>query len=42
MALDDDWTINIGGGFDHYSINDSIGHGGLYVYDDVLICLAVS
>ena len=32
-------AINIGGGFGHYSTN--IG-GGLAVYDDVLVCLAVS
>ena len=42
MALDDGWAINIGGGFNHYSVNESVGHGGLNVYDDVLICLTVS
>ena len=32
-------VINIGGGFGHYTTN--IG-GGLAVYDDALVCLAVS
>ena len=31
--------MNIGGGFGHYTTN--VG-GGLAVYDDVLVCLAVS
>ena len=39
LALDEGWAINIGGGFSHYTAN--IG-GGLAVYDDVLVCLAVS
>ena len=39
LALDEGWAINIGGGFDHYTTN--IG-GGLAVYDDVLVRLAVS
>ena len=39
LALDEGWAINIGGGFGHYTTN--IG-GGLAVYDDVLVCLAVS
>ena len=39
LALDKGWAINIGGGFGHYTTN--IG-GGLAVYDDVLVCLAVS
>ena len=39
LALDKGWAINIGGGFGHYTTNIS---GGLAVYDDVLVCLAVS
>ena len=39
LALEEGWAINIGGGFSHYTAN--IG-GGLAVYDDVLLCLAVS
>ena len=39
LALDEGWAINIGGGFGHYTTN--IG-GGLAVYDDVLVCMAVS
>ena len=35
------WAINIGGGFSHYSTNVNSA-GGLAVYDDVLVCLAVS
>ena len=33
------WAINIGGGFSHYTTNAG---GGLAVYDDVHVCLAVS
>ena len=40
LALDEGWAINIGGGFSHYSANNTIG--GLHIYDDVLLCLAVS
>ena len=39
LAIDEGWAINVGGGFSHYTTN--IG-GGLCVYDDVLVCLAVS
>ena len=39
LAFDQGWPINIGGGFRHYTTN--VG-GGLAVYDDVLVCLAVS
>ena len=39
VALDEGWAINIGGGFSHYPTNTG---GGLAVYDDVLVCLAVS
>ena len=39
LALDKGWAINIGGGFGNYTTNT---HGGLAVYDDVLVCLAVS
>ena len=39
LAMEKGWAINIGGGFGHYTTN--IG-GGLAVYDDVLVCLAVS
>ena len=38
LAIDQGWAINVGGGFGHYTTN--IG-GGLAVYDDVLLCLAV-
>ena len=37
--MEEGWAINIGGGFGHYTTN--VG-GGLSVYDDVLVCLAVS
>ena len=40
LAIDKGWAINIGGGFSHYTTNN-VG-GGLAVYDDVLVCLAVS
>ena len=39
LAIDKGWAINIGGGFSHYTTNTG---GGLAVYDDVLVCLAVS
>ena len=39
LALEKGWAINIGGGFSHHSSNTG---GGLSVYDDVLMCLAVS
>ena len=39
LAIDEGWAINIGGGFSHYTTNTG---GGLCVYDDVLVCLAVS
>ena len=39
LAIDKGWAINLGGGFSHYTTN--VG-GGLAVYDDVLVCLAVS
>ena len=39
LALDEGWAINIGGGFSHYTTNTG---GGLAVYDDVPVCLAVS
>ena len=39
LALVKGWAINIGGGFSHYTTNTG---GGLAVYDDVLVCLAVS
>ena len=39
LALDEGWAINIGGGFSHCTTNIS---GGLAVYDDVVVCLAVS
>ena len=39
LALDKGWAINIGGGFSHYTTNTG---GGLAVYDDVSVCLAVS
>ena len=40
LAMEKGWAINIGGGFSHYTTNN-VG-GGLAVYDDVLVCLAVS
>ena len=40
LALDEGWAINIGGGFNHYSVNKRFA--GLHIYDDVLMCLAVS
>ena len=39
--MEEGWAINIGGGFAHYSTNISSA-GGLAVYDDVVVCLAVS
>ena len=39
LALNKGWAINIGGGFSHYTTNTG---GGLAVYDDVSVCLAVS
>ena len=39
LAMEKGWAINIGGGFSHYTTNEG---GGLAVYDDVLVCLAVS
>ena len=39
LAIDEDWAINIGGGFSHHTTNAG---GGLSVYDDILVCLAVS
>ena len=39
LALDEGWAINIGGGFSYYTTNTG---GGLAVYDDVTVCLAVS
>ena len=39
LALDERWAINLGGGFSHYTTNTG---GGLAVYDDVSVCLAVS
>ena len=39
LALQKGWAMNIGGGFSHYTTNEG---GGLAVYDDVLVCLAVS
>ena len=39
LALDEGWAINLGGGFSHYTTNTG---GGLAVYDDVSVCLAVS
>ena len=41
LALDEGWVISIGGGFGHYTLVTNIA-GGLAVYDDVLVCLAVS
>ena len=39
LAMEKGWAINIGGGFGQYATKIS---GGLAVYDDVLVCLAVS
>ena len=39
LALDEGWAINLGGGFSHCTANTG---GGLAVYDDVSVCLAVS
>ena len=39
--MEEGWAINVGGGFAHYTTNISSA-GGLAVYDDVLVCLAVS
>ena len=40
LALEEGWAINIGGGFGHHFTANA--GGGLAVYDDVLVCLAVS
>ena len=40
LAIDKGWAINIGGGFSHESANEPIG--GFHIYDDLLVCLAVS
>ena len=40
LTIDKGCAINIGEGFSHYTTNN-VG-GGLAVYDDVLVCLAVS
>ena len=39
--MEEGWAINIGGGFKHYTTNINSA-GGLAVYDDILMCLAVS
>ena len=41
LAMEVGWAINIGGGFKHFTTNISSA-GGLALYDDILVCLAVS